>query len=168
MPTSTKKPSGRPTAARASGKKTGPQAADTKWSLWKATPDDALEELCDRIQGGESQAAVAESLGVDRAELHRWVAAESQRSARVQLARANSAVVWDEKAEHEIRAAFDPFELSKAKELAHHYRWRASKISPAYGDKVQHGGAEDLPPIAVTGDLTLTPLDAYMRLIGKA
>ena len=35
-----------------------------------------------------------------------------------------------------IAQASDPFELAKAKELAHHYRWRASKIAPKlYGDK---------------------------------
>lgn len=46
-------------------------------------------------------------------------------------------------------------------------KWMLSKMLPKkYGDKVQHGGAEDLPPIAVTGDLTLTPGDAYMRMVG--
>jgi hypothetical protein len=37
--------------------------------------------------------------------------------------------------------ASDAFELAKAKELAHHYRWRASKIAPKlYGDRLQVEG----------------------------
>ena len=42
-----------------------------------------------------------------------------------------------------INNAGDPFELAKAKEAAHHYRWQASKANPkGYGDKLDltHGG----------------------------
>ena len=46
--------------------------------------------------------------------------------------------MWDERAGDVIQQAADPFELAKAKELAHHYRWRASKIAPRdYGDRIQ-------------------------------
>lgn len=39
----------------------------------------------------------------------------------------------------EIRAASDPFALAKAREVASHLRWRASKIAPTdYGDKIEH------------------------------
>ena len=34
--------------------------------------------------------------------------------------------------------AMEPFELAKAKELAHHYRWTAKCFSPQeFGDKIQ-------------------------------
>jgi hypothetical protein len=49
---------------------------------------------------------------------------------------AATAEYWDQVAVDGIAQAGDPFELAKAKELAHHYRWRASKIAPKlYGDK---------------------------------
>lgn len=45
---------------------------------------------------------------------------------------------WEEKAESCIADAADEFELKKARELAHHYRWRAAKIAPReYGDKLE-------------------------------
>jgi len=47
-----------------------------------------------------------------------------------------AAAAWDEKSELLLTNAKDNFELMKAKELAHHYRWRAKAIAPRdYGDK---------------------------------
>lgn len=75
-----------------------------------------------------------------------WIAAEDNRSARVKEARVRAALTWDEMALQGMQDAADPFDLSKAKEVAHHLRWRASKIAPKdYGDKVQHTGADDAP-----------------------
>ena len=49
---------------------------------------------------------------------------------------AATAELWDQVAVEGIERATDTFELAKAKEIAHHYRWRASKIAPKlYGDK---------------------------------
>lgn len=64
------------------------------------------------------------------------------------------ALHWDERAEAAISAASDEFELRKAKEISHHYRWRASKIAPKdYGDKqqVEHSGKVGLEHL-VAGD----------------
>lgn len=99
------------------------------------------ELLIDRIEGGESITAIARSIGKDRANLMKWVNADILRSARVKNARIAAAAAWDELAEQGITMASDTFELSKAKEMAHHYRWRASKIAPKdYGDKIELGG----------------------------
>lgn len=82
--------------------------------------------------------SIARNIGVSQGSLIAWIAADSERSARTKEARAHTALAWEEKAERGIAEASDPFELSKAKELAHHYRWRASKIAPRdYGDKVE-------------------------------
>lgn len=98
------------------------------------TEDAAIE----KIEGGSSVAQMAEAVGISRSALWRWLNADEGRSARVTRARQLSAAAWDEKAERGIREASDPFELSRAKELAHHYRWRASKIAPKdYGDKTE-------------------------------
>jgi hypothetical protein len=46
-------------------------------------------------------------------------------------------------AEDVIAQAGEQFDLAKAKELAHHYRWRAKMANPReYGDKtsIEHSG----------------------------
>ena len=58
-----------------------------------------------------------------------------------------------ERAETEIRDSADEFELKKAKELAHHYRWKASKIAPRdYGDKLEVNNTG--LPMVIVRDLT--------------
>lgn len=97
-----------------------------------------IDHICDEIINGQSLSDIARGLGCSVAKVVKWIAADDQRSARARAARAESAKLWDEKATELIAAAPDVFELSKAKELAHHYRWRASKIAPReYGDKVE-------------------------------
>ena len=62
------------------------------------------------------------------------------RDAREQLAK-----LWDEKAEDVLQQAGDEFTLKKARELASHYRWRASKTAPReYGDRVEVKGTMTL------------------------
>jgi transcriptional regulator with XRE-family HTH domain len=96
-----------------------------------------------RIENGESIAAIAASLGADRSTLSRWLNAEEHRSARAREARQAAAAAYDEQAEQELRAATDLFQLAKARELAQHLRWRASKINPkAYGDRLEVEPAE--------------------------
>ena len=66
---------------------------------------------------------------------HEWKA-QPQHSARVTDALAATAEYWDQVAVEGLASATNMFELAKARELAHHYRWRASKICPKlYGDK---------------------------------
>lgn len=98
-----------------------------------------VDTVCNMILRGDTQDAIAASIKVDAAELCRWIAADEQRSARVREARSKSAEAFAGMAIAEIRSAADPFELAKAKELAHHYRWMASKRNPKdFGDKVQN------------------------------
>jgi len=97
-----------------------------------------VDDLCDRLCSGESQRSIAESLGIGIATLSRWIASEPERSARVREARIAAARTFDEMAEAELRTAADPFQLAKARELASHYRWKASKSNPReYGDKLE-------------------------------
>jgi hypothetical protein len=54
-----------------------------------------------------------------------------------------AAAAYDEQAEQGLLAATNLFELAKARELAQHLRWRASKINPkAYGDRLEVEPAE--------------------------
>lgn len=46
-------------------------------------------------------------------------------------------------------------------------QWLLSKLKPErYGDKMQLGGADDLPPISTNANITLSPEDAYKQMIG--
>lgn len=88
--------------------------------------------------------AISADIGVNISTLIEWAEEDPQRSARMRAARELAARAWDELAELNIAAASDPFELSKARELAQHYRWRAKAVAPReYGDKVtqEHTGA---------------------------
>jgi hypothetical protein len=52
-------------------------------------------------------------------------------------------------AEEELRNAKDVVEITRARELASHFRWLSSKMDVAtWGDKLAVGGAPGLPPLA--------------------
>lgn len=109
-----------------------------------------IDTICQDILNGVTLTNIARALEVSIGSLISWRDADPERSARAREARARRAEMWDELAITELRAAKDPISLGIAKEIAHHYRWRASKTAPAeYGDKVQHANA------AGDGDLTI-------------
>lgn len=106
-----------------------------------------LDALCEAIGSRKALTEVAKKVGVSLTRLLAWIAADSERSARVREARKAMAVVWDEEAEAEIRKARTELGLKKAKEIAHHYRWRAAKVAPGeYGERlaVDHGVQDNL------------------------
>lgn len=114
-----------------------------------------IDQICLDIAGGMSMNHMARTLGVGIGRLFDWIDSDPVRAARVRVARAQSARHWDELAEIEMRKATDPFEFSKARELAQHFRWRAKMVAPKeYGDKVvqEHTGAGG-------GPITLAALD---------
>lgn len=111
------------------------------------------DDILERIDSGEMLSAIARSVGKSKSMLGRWIAADEGRSARVREARSLAAEAWDAEAEEDIKNARDPFELARAKERAHHLRWRASKISPkVYGDKVtqEHTGPNGGPIVVAS------------------
>lgn len=98
-----------------------------------------LDAICTRLASGESQRSIADSLKADRGDFCVWLS-DDQRSARVREARVLSARHWDDKAEQvliELEDEAKPGAVTRARELASHYRWRASKYAPRdYGDKL--------------------------------
>lgn len=103
-----------------------------------------IDGLCKRLQAGESVTAIAQDLQIGKTTLLEWIALDPDRSARAREARSAAAAMYDEMAEQGLLEAADPFELAKAKERAHHLRWRASKVNPnSYGDKVQVAATVD-------------------------
>ena len=133
-----------------------------------------IETICDMITNGDSLTKIAKEIGIHAATLIRWLEEDPQRSARAKEARIRSAKIWDEAAEAVIKAAPDKFELERARELAHHYRWRAKAIAPReYGDKVQqeHTGANGGPIALAAVDLRNLKddeLEHMQRLLAKA
>ncbi len=115
-----------------------------------------IETVCTGIAAGHSMTAVAKGCGVSIATLADWIEADPERSGRAREIRSHTAQVWDDMAATGLSEARDAFELAKAKELAHHYRWRASKIAPkTYGERVQQevsgpGGG----PLSIKYDLS--------------
>ena len=78
--------------------------------------------------------------------------------------------MWDEKALAGIEAAKDAFELAKAKEAAHHYRWRASKIAPSeFGDRqaIEHTGKGG-GPMQLEDVTVYTPADRKAKALELA
>lgn len=97
-----------------------------------------IEALCDRLVAGETQTAICKSLKVTKGSLRRWITLDAERQARVHEARIEAAEAFEEMADEGLRNAKNPFQLMKARERAHHLRWKASKADPRrYGDKLQ-------------------------------
>lgn len=95
-----------------------------------------LDAVCDEISSGGSICGIARRLVMSAGSVLRWIDADPARTAAVHTARVQSGIIWDEIAEEKITAAADPFELAKARDLAHHYRWRAKCVAPRfYGDR---------------------------------
>lgn len=107
-----------------------------------------IDAICERLANGVTMTAIAEEIGVTVGKLSQLIASDEEHSARAREARIHAARLWDEKALSVVEQAQDLFELQRAKELAHHYRWRASKTAPKeYGDRVtqEHTGANGGP-----------------------
>ena len=145
-------PAKKPVAAKKAAGKAAPARAKVQTTKRPTIAERieafGIEAVCDRLSNGVTMTAIAEEIGVTVGKLSQWIASDEEHSARAREARIHAARIWDEKALSVIEQALDPFELQRAKELAHHYRWRASKTAPKdYGDKVtqEHTGADGGP-----------------------
>ena len=171
-PATTTKPK-KPKAPRLNASQTPPDAPKRKAKVEIAFPPSAddkrthlakldelgVEMICDAIRIPMSMREISDRLCISQSTLCDWIAATAERSARVKAARVATAQHWDGLATEVIANARTPFQLSKAKELAHHYRWRATKIAPKdYGDKLAVGGSDDLPPVKTAAKLDVSGL----------
>lgn len=97
-----------------------------------------IEAIVDRVSGGETQTSICKDLGITYGVLLRWIAADSERSARLRDARIQAAHAYTDEAKDLIDKARTAFELAKAREMGFHLRWQASKANPRdFGDKLQ-------------------------------
>lgn len=116
------------------------------------------KDIVDLIASGAGYRMIAAKYAVSLGTLHAWINATPERSHACACASVLASHVEDDTALDEIAGAKDPFELSRARELAIHRRWRAKALNPKkYGDKVDlnHGGKIDLTDDQVTTRLTL-------------
>lgn len=119
----------------------------------KLTQNEA--EIIELMRSGEGYRSIAHRYDVSIGLLAAWVAQNDERSQACARARAESADQCDEEAEQLLRDAADPFELTKARELAVHLRWRAKSRNPkVYGDRIQQEHS---------GELTVVGLAERMR-----
>lgn len=122
-----------------------------------------IEKLCEDLIAGKSQTEIAASIGVSLATLINWIAADPERSAHAREARTASASSFSDLATAEIRAAKNKFQLAKARELASHFRWKASKANPReFGEKIE------IDQRTTVTDLTEEQLDARLAALRQA
>lgn len=109
-----------------------------------------IEQMCDDIMDAVPLTHIAMRIGVPVSSFYRWVDLTPGAGERLTDARKRTAQAWEERAEEVIADAKDPFQLMKAKELAHHYRWRAACISPKFNPtKTQDEKTNDDPVAAM-------------------
>jgi len=121
--------------------------------------DGKLDEIIEMLIDGDSYRVVAKKLNVPLSTLHDYTS-KSEHSARVREALLYSASTFDDKAEQVLKDADSNLvEVQRARELAQHYRWKASKRAPKiYGDKldVTSDGEQIKGTIVKWGDKEIT------------
>lgn len=104
-----------------------------------------VDQICEDICEGKMLIHIAEHIGVSRGSMLNWMMADPEREAQINRYRTMMARLWDEKAEEVLSEAKTQLELTKARELAQHYRWRASKTAPEYNDRHIFAGDPKAP-----------------------
>jgi len=145
------------------GKPSAPVGATLPLTTARRLDAMGIDAICAEIAGGTSQSQFARDNGIAPQTFVDWIAADAVRSARIREARSLSADAYADKAEDVLLGEDNPQMLPRARELASHYRWMASKRRPSeYGDK---------QVIDLNAQITITPeqLDANIqRLLAKA
>lgn len=97
-----------------------------------------IDRIIELISEGKTFRQIAEELKVSKTSLMDFTA-KSDHSARVREALEYSADSYADKAEQVLLdAKSNLVEIQRAKELAQHYRWKASKRSPKrFGDRIE-------------------------------
>lgn len=100
-----------------------------------------ITAVCDALREGMVYREIAVKAGVTLSALWRWMHEDEDRARMVRAALQDSADSFDAQAEAVLKEIPDDASkaaVSRARELAQHYRWRASKRNPkAFGDKQQ-------------------------------
>lgn len=99
-----------------------------------------FDRIVGEIEQDDSYTQIAKRIGCSTQALIAWVEADSERSARAKIARQKSADACDEKALLALQEIDDDAQngqITRQREIASHYRWRAKVRNPrVYGDKL--------------------------------
>jgi transposase-like protein len=100
-----------------------------------------------------SYSAIAKELGVNKTQLIEWIKRKEDRPARIKEARVASALECDALALQALLEITDDLSnagVTRQREIASHYRWRAKARNPVeYGDRLQteHSGGVEITSI---------------------
>ena len=141
-----------------------------------------IDRVCEMTADTIAARVIAVEIGVSWATLTAWIDADQARSEQYAHARAAQADKFADDIlsiadELTIEASYKgedvTLDVSSSAVARNRLRvdarkWLASKMAPKkYGDKLALGGADDLAAIKQVIDVTLSPTDAYLRMIGK-
>lgn len=103
----------------------------------KSKLDGRLDEILDLFADGETFRAVAKKVGVSTRTLNKFLTRKDNVEQYYAVLQ-ESSDSYASMAEEALRnSPADKIEIQRARELAHHYRWMASKRNPKrYGDKL--------------------------------
>jgi len=97
-----------------------------------------IDVVCELLIEGKTWKYIADVIGMPVSTLHGRITSNAEYSVRAMAAKELSAESYADKGEEVLKNAEGTREeLSRARELAQHYRWMAGKRSPKkYGDKL--------------------------------
>jgi len=147
------KPAAKKPARKPAPKKVAPVAPARKTTrdLMEAIGFEVIVELIAKGKSLRNICAcpdlhITPGIHAERRTLMRFLTATEQRAAEFEKARHLAAMEFDEKADRLITDAKDEFDLKRAAHRAHHFRWRAERISPDYNPTKK---------VAVSGGVTV-------------
>ena len=150
-----------------------------RWLAWCGKPE-AMEELAEFIGSGGVTAhlkAWCRQQDFPYMTVLGWINADAGRSHLYELARqARADNIADEVVdvsrlppERTLQGSVDSGSVQDKRVQIDTLKWAAAKLHPKrYSEKLAVGGADDLAPVQhqVKGELTISPSEAYRKLIG--
>jgi hypothetical protein len=111
-----------------------------------------IESICAKIRAGDSMIKIAREVGRDHSSLIEFLRSRPDWRAAVDEARAYAAHAYVDLAEQviaDLPKNAGPAELFRARELAHHYRWKAKTLGRyIYGDHAKPAAPTDADPLS--------------------
>lgn len=115
--------------------------------------DGKLDEILDLFSNGDPFREVARKMEVSTRTLHIFLNKDGNKDAYHAIMQESSDSYASKAEEVLMGAPADKYELQRARDLAHHYRWMASKRNPKkYGDKIDidhTSGGEKIEPTRI-------------------
>ena len=118
-----------------------------------------VDAFLDRIENGEFVKQIARSMGLSSRTIRDWIKQEGAWD-RYLESRTIAAEAYDIKAEQVLTDAKTKEDISRARELAHHYRWRSAAINPG-----TYGSRQTIDLNTTVDDMTDEQVDAKIAAL---